>query len=384
MLDVNNVLSKLGTVKNEAAREIQQTFGLKSAGKNLAPLKSDTVSFTGSIKFAEFSDMTKALIKKLGIQPKNCRTKRQLDSTVNKAFQQEVVEKDFFGSNTQVNILRDDILQTWRKHLVDDKAYDQATSLMIFRSVTKDLYKGEHNLPLKLDEKVLAEVVSDFEKAVAKSKTGTATNFDFAKVYGQKYYENKWAGQKLKINPDPFKKPKGVDENTYKTPILSDNNGRAIVSAQVKNGQIIRLDYPKRYTDDVKAYLGMHGLKKSLAASVAEKLDLDQILSTKIAVFKKEFADLYAKKDYKAILANFDIDIDDKWTRNWLREDGANSPLLYSCEDIGIPKKALLKFLDKYELAKKRELDLADKNAILSVMDRRHKNDTVSVYYLDK
>ena len=38
----------------------------------------------------------------------------------------------------------------------------------------------------------------------------------------------------------------------------------------------------------------MYDLKNSMPVYALEKLDLNQVLSTKLSVFKKEFADLYA------------------------------------------------------------------------------------------
>lgn len=384
MLEVNNVLNKLGLVKNETQSEIQPNFGLRNAGKNLAPLKKDAVSFSGSIKFVDFSDMTKALIKKLGIEPKYCRTKRGFDATINKAFKEEVVEKNFFGSHQQTNILRDDLLQDWRKHLVDDKAYDPATSLMIFRAVTKNLKQNDYNLPLKFDEKVLSEVVSDFQKTVLMTKKGADVKFDFAKIYEQKYYDNKWSGEKLKINSDPLKKPKGELSNVYEIPILSNKKGKAIVSAQIKNGKIVKLEYPKSYVSDVKAYIKMHDLRKSLSAPVMEKLDLDQILSTKLAVFKKESADLYAKKDYKAIMGHFGIDLDDKWVRSKLRDEKPffDYDFLYSLEDLGVSQKQLVKYLNKYDYNKLRDAGFSRADSIDYM--RYRPEDEVKIFVIDE
>lgn len=61
----------------------------------MASLKADAVSFSGSIKYSDFSDITNAIIKNLRIEPKHYRTKRTFDLTINKALQEEVVEKTF-------------------------------------------------------------------------------------------------------------------------------------------------------------------------------------------------------------------------------------------------------------------------------------------------
>jgi len=185
---------------------------------NLAPLKSDTVSFKGSenvLKKIDFEGIDFAVVEKYKAPIEKFKTKDDFQKWCSSEIKSKIINKDFSGRQDETKIQRKEMLKEWFNYVLrENDGYNNATKLLILDSITKELKPNNDNLPPVLNRGVLADCIQEIEDNL---KSNRKYSFNLNKMYQNKlsaYYledtdtgetETKWVKiSSKKHDPENF------------------------------------------------------------------------------------------------------------------------------------------------------------------------------------
>lgn len=197
------------------------------SASNLAPLKKDTVSFSGLlVKKSDFEGLDSAVVEKYKLPLEKFKTKNDLQKWCENTIKLNILDKDFGGRQEETKIQRKAMLKEWINYVMKENGgYNSATKLLILDAMTKELKPNNDNLPPVLNKGVLADCIAEIENNI---KTDKNYSFNLNKIYQTKlanfYLEDIDTGEtETKWVKIPSKKhdPKNFEANVDKLKVLS-------------------------------------------------------------------------------------------------------------------------------------------------------------------
>lgn len=341
----------------------------------LSPLRCDTVSF-GALKKTQFDGMDYAVVEKYKAPIEKFNSNEDFQKWCGECVKKDVLDKDFGGRHQETKIQRKAMLKEWTDYVLNENdAYNNATSLLILSSVSKDLRPDNDKFPAVLNKGVLADSIAEIEDNL---KIDNKYQFDFNKIYNDKmqalYLEDVSSGEtdsKWVVIPskehdsenfaDNVDKLKTLSHNNWCTksynaaPYLSDGdfhvyleNGKPKLGVRFEGdkvqeiqGELNNSRIPLDYYNVVKQHIEDNDLQLSQnAENEMEEAKRLKVLTDKV---RADIGDAIENKDTKTILEyfghNVEEDEDGKLTIDCYNQLKQN----YSYSDLGIKENDLFK-----------------------------------------
>ena len=308
---------------------------------NLAPLKKDTVSFSGLlIKKNDFEGIDFTVVEKYKAPLEKFRTKDDFQKWCEKEIKNNIQNKNFGGRQEETKIQRKAMLKEWINYVLkENSGYNNAIKLLILDSITKDLKPNNDNLPPVLNKGVLADCISEIENNIKANKN---YSFSLNKMYQTKlanFYiedidtgetETKW----IKI-PSKKNDTEHFEANVDKLKVLSHKSwctksynahpylekgdffvflekgqpkiGVRLVGSKIEEIQGEMNDglIPLKYFDEVKKHIDMNNLKLRHEAKTQVKEAKER--QEKAEKIKKDLEIPIKNNDVEKILNYFGI-----------------------------------------------------------------------------
>lgn len=346
-----------------------------STQPKLKQLSCDTISF-GALKKHQFEGIDYAVVEKYKAPIEKFNSNEDFQKWCGECVKKDVLDKDFGGRHQETKIQRKAMLKEWTDYVLNENdAYNNATSLLILSSVSKDLRPDNDKLPAVLNKGVLADSIAEIEDNL---KIDNKYQFDFNKIYNDKmqalYLEDVSSGEtdsKWVVIPskehdsenfaDNVDKLKTLSHSRWCTksynaaPYLSDGDfhvylengkpklGVRFVGDKVQEiqGELNNSRVPLDYYDVVKKHIEDEHLQLAPKAN----LEMEEAKKKKIQTDKVRavIGDAIKNKDTKTILEyfghNVEEDEDGKLTIDCYNQLKQN----YSYSDLGINENDLFK-----------------------------------------
>ena len=147
--------------------------------QSLAPLGSDTLSF-GAMKKKEFNGVDLLVANKFKAPIEKFNDNKDLQAwcadKINK-----IKDKDYKGRQPATKEQRKHMLKEWFNYVLEENdSYTSTMALLILDGITKDLNKDNDNVPLVLNQRVLADTMSEMQDKAREDKNFQA---NFNKMY---------------------------------------------------------------------------------------------------------------------------------------------------------------------------------------------------------
>lgn len=346
-----------------------------SSQPKLKQLSCDTISF-GALKKHQFEGIDYAVVEKYKAPIEKFNSNEDFQKWCGECVKKDVLDKDFGGRHQETKIQRKAMLKEWTDYVLNENdAYNNATSLLILSSVSKDLRPDNDKLPAVLNKGVLADSIAEIEDNL---KIDNKYQFDFNKIYNDKmqtlYLEDVSSGEtdsKWVVIPSKEHDSENFADNVDKLKTLSHSrwctksynaapylsggdfhvyleNGKPKLGVRFEGdkvqeiqGELNNSSVPLDYYDVAKQHIEDMNLK------LAPKADheMEEAKKKKIQTDKVRavIGDAIENKDTKTILEyfghNVEEDEDGKLTIDCYNQPKQN----YSYSDLGIKENDLFK-----------------------------------------
>lgn len=311
------------------------------AASNLAPLKKDTISFSGLlVKKTDFDGLDFAVVEKYKAPLEKFKTKEDLQKWCEKEIKLSILNKDFGGRQEETKVQRKAMLKEWINYVLKENGgYNSATKLLILDAMTKELKPNNDNLPPVLNKGVLADCIAEIENNIKNNKN---YSFNLNKMYQTKlanfYLEDTDTGETdTKWVKIPSKKhdPKNFDANVDKLKVLSHKSwctksynakpylekgdfyvflekGQPKIGVRLLGNKIQEIQgelndgyIPLKYFDEVNKHIEKNNLK--LHRDCKEQIKETKERQLKVEKIKQDLAGSIKDNDVEKILNYFGI-----------------------------------------------------------------------------
>ena len=341
----------------------------------LSPLRCDTVSF-GALKKTQFDGIDYAVVEKYKAPIEKFNSNEDFQKWCGECVKKDVLDKDFGGRHQETKIQRKAMLKEWTDYVLNENdAYNNATSLLILSSVSKDLRPDNDKLPAVLNKGVLADSIAEIEDSL---KIDNKYQFDFNKIYNDKmqalYLEDVKSGEtdsKWVVIPskehdsenfaDNVDKLKTLSHNNWCTksynaaPYLSDGdfhvyleNGKPKLGVRFEGdkvqeiqGELNNCRVPLDYYDVAKKHIEDEHLQ--LAPSINHEMDEAEKMIIQIDKVRADIGEAIDNKDTKTILSYFGHKVEEDENGKLTIDNYAQPMPDYSFSDLGIKENDLFK-----------------------------------------
>lgn len=184
---------------------------------SLAPLKCDTVSFTGKGKEFKKSGLdafSLIAVERFKAPIEKFKNQSELDTWA-KGEIQKILDDDKLKDKPDILYHRDEskkrILGEWEEVLFSkDSKYSKSPclGLIVFQSITKNLTNKNIKEPVEYDKETFEQTIKNIEEKIEKNRNHAKSGFDFAKQYKENLKTKYFNEEKEKLGLDKDYKEK--------------------------------------------------------------------------------------------------------------------------------------------------------------------------------